>query len=140
MFKQISRTEVTQPEDASIKHIGLTQGLYAVVDADDYEALQRIRWFSIYKPHHGKHYVSGYIGKNKYIRLHNYLMNPPPGMFVDHINHDPLDNRRSNLRIVTHSENCKNRLPRSDKGRIRAIYGGRPTTTILLAQESVDKR
>jgi hypothetical protein len=32
--------------------------------------------------------------------LHRYIMNPPDGYIVDHINFDTLDNRKSNLRVV----------------------------------------
>lgn len=57
-------------------------------------------------------YCRGYIlvnGKRKMIQLHRLLTNCPVGKQVDHINHDTLDNRQSNLRIVTHSENQFNR-------------------------------
>jgi len=41
--------------------------------------------------------------------LHRYLLNPPEDMLVDHINGCGLDNRRENLRIVTPTENNRNR-------------------------------
>lgn len=41
-------------------------------------------------------------------QLHRFIMNPPEGMVVDHINHNPLDNRRDNLRICTQHENSFN--------------------------------
>lgn len=42
-------------------------------------------------------------GKRK--MLHTLLMKPPKGMMADHINHDGLDNRRGNLRVVTSQQN-----------------------------------
>lgn len=44
----------------------------------------------------------------KKTRLHSLLMNPPKGKEVDHIDSDPKNNRRSNLRIVTHRQNMQN--------------------------------
>lgn len=85
-----------------------------MVDDEDYEVVSSFRWFA---------YVSG-ITKNyfraarfsttkngqkkKMIHLPRFLLNAPDGMVVDHINGDTLDNRRSNLRICTTSENGMN--------------------------------
>lgn len=45
---------------------------------------------------------------NGYKSLHRLLMNPPKDMVVDHINRNPLDNRRLNLRVCTVEENNRN--------------------------------
>lgn len=40
--------------------------------------------------------------------LHRYILNPPKNMTVDHINRNPLDNRKENLRICTQFINNQN--------------------------------
>lgn len=47
-------------------------------------------------------------GKKQTIRMHRLLTSAPKGKIVDHINHDRLDNRRSNLRICTQTANMRN--------------------------------
>lgn len=37
--------------------------------------------------------------------IHRIVMGRPAGMVVDHINHNSLDNRKCNLRIISHEEN-----------------------------------
>lgn len=60
---------------------------------------------------------SGYIiwrglinGKKRTIRLHRLIMHADDDQIVDHINRNKLDNRKSNLRFVTCSENLRNTL------------------------------
>lgn len=43
--------------------------------------------------------------------LHRLILNAPPGVQVDHENGDPLDNRRSNLRLCNRYQNAMNRGP-----------------------------
>jgi hypothetical protein len=76
------------------------------VDWSDYSRFVAGHRFSLVKGY--VQYSSTKDGlHNKY--LHRIIMNCPEGMFVDHINHNPLNNSRSNLRIVTLQQNNMNR-------------------------------
>ena len=48
------------------------------------------------------------------IYLHQEIIQVPKGMLIDHINHNPTDNRCANLRAATHSQNICHRRKRSD--------------------------
>lgn len=76
----------------------------------------------------GKYYVKGYrrVRTGKYIKpyLHRLLLDPPDGMVVDHIDGNPLNNRRNNLRVGTASENLQNRkgaMTNSETG-VRGVF------------------
>lgn len=49
------------------------------------------------------------------VSLHREILQVMPGEFVDHINRDIYDNRRSNLRICTRSQNAANSPPPSGR-------------------------
>jgi hypothetical protein len=92
-------------------YIPLTQGFQALVDEHYYEWLMQWRW---------RVDAYGYAVRNRYVddgpgtsgfRMHRELLAPiPEGFEVDHINRDRLDNRIENLRLVTRSENNRNRI------------------------------
>jgi len=44
--------------------------------------------------------------------MHRFLLSPPEDKWVDHIDGDGLNNRRSNLRLVSPSQNGHNRKTR----------------------------
>lgn len=48
-------------------------------------------------------------GRNVKLYLHKLILAPRQGLHVDHINRNPLDNRVSNLRLATYSQNMANR-------------------------------
>ena len=71
-----------------------------IVDTSDLDIVRQDSW------HIGK---NGYVVSNKGKQtIHSLIMTPPKGMCVDHINHNKLDNRRCNLRVVSYSENAFN--------------------------------
>ena len=100
------------------KEIQLTKGYVAIVDDDDYEWLSKYRWCaSVDKREDQGNYTSARTTIYKYfegykwrrsVKMHRLIMDAKRGEIVDHINGDPLDNRRSNLRLCTAAENARN--------------------------------
>ena len=95
------------------KKIPLTHGQYATVDDEDFDEIMKHNWRADYSGNYsGKLYRavrSDYSsGKHKNILMHRQIMGNPIGKIIDHINHDPSDNRKSNLRIATRSQNQSN--------------------------------
>lgn len=80
-------------------------GEFAIVDSEDVEYLSKFRWHKAKFKH--TNYVRGTV-EGKQILLHRLIMKEPVGMDVDHINHNGMDNRKENLRIVTRSQNAQN--------------------------------
>ena len=79
--------------------IPLTQGKSVSVDQDDYWFLRIFKW----------HFDNGYASNKDLGAMHRWLMKPAPGLLVDHIDGDRLNNTRANLRIVTNQQNQSNR-------------------------------
>lgn len=85
--------------------IKLTQNKETIVDEIDFQIFNQFKWYYI---NSGDGYAIRRKG-NKHVLLHREILNlHNPRIFGDHINGDTLDNRRSNLRIVTAKINCRN--------------------------------
>ena len=87
-----------------MKYIPLTQGKQAIVDDEDFERVNQWKWCF----HKGNNEKNAYAFRFNSIRMHRFILNVPKGLHVDHINGDTLDNRKSNLRMCTNSENQLN--------------------------------
>ncbi len=88
-----------------MKRIALTQGRFAIVDDQDYDRISRHKWqYARVGP--GRRY--GRAMRYPSIYMHVEVLGKRPGLYVDHANHDGLDNRRSNLRFATPTENKRN--------------------------------
>jgi hypothetical protein len=92
-----------------MKKLKLSQGKVALVDDEDYEWLNQWKWFA------HKDCNTYYAGRSekingsrKQIWMHRAIMNTPVGLEVDHIDHNGLNNQRSNLRNCTQSQNHMN--------------------------------
>jgi hypothetical protein len=59
---------------------------------------------------------NGYAYTKRHQTIHRLIMDCPDGYMIDHINRNKLDNRKSNLRIVTVGENTINRKTTSNTG------------------------
>jgi hypothetical protein len=129
----------------SFRKIPLTKGQFAIVNAEDFEELARYKWYAskkgrtFYAERAGK--TSGAKTKHSIVLMHRQILDEPAGKCADHINHNGLDNRRANLRIVTQEQNTWNKrkkhgnyssrykgviwYKRSSKWKARIIYRGK---------------
>jgi len=111
-------TEVPEPADDEVRYIPLTKGLFAIVDASDYEWLSRYKWTALVTA--GKTYAIR-SHKGKTILMHRQIMNPPKGMVVDHIDGHGVNNSRTNLRTCTRQQNLCNTRPRGGRSQYKGV-------------------
>jgi hypothetical protein len=100
-----------------MKEIQLTRGQVALVDDDDFVWLSKWKWFA--HGNNGHYYAQrwGTISENrsrKMINMHREIMHTPPELEVDHIDHNGLNNQKSNLRNCTETDNHKNSAIRGE--------------------------
>ena len=93
--------------------IPLQNGMLAVVDDADAVLVADYAWQAI--KDHGVWYVRTRmlrkLAKRRItIYMHHLILGKYPGAQVDHRDGDGLNNRRSNLRLATHSQNQANQL------------------------------
>ncbi|MFP4698669.1 MAG: HNH endonuclease [Eubacteriales bacterium] len=81
---------------------------YFLIDKEDVEKIKKYKWYL-----RSNNYV-GTGGDNETIYLHRYIVDCPDDLFVDHSNHNKLDNRKDNLRICSWSQNNINRKMQSN--------------------------
>lgn len=94
---------------AALAEVPLPSGDRMLLDLEDWLQARRHKW----------HAIKGYPARWKVepgkarvkVFLHRELLGllPGDGQGVDHINGNPLDNRRANLRLCTQAENLQNR-------------------------------
>jgi hypothetical protein len=93
--------------DGNIAYVLLPHGLEAIIDAEDAEKVGKHNWY-FGKNGYAATNIRNKNGKKIMPYLHRFIMNEPDGMDVDHIHGNTLDNRKSQLRVCTTAENCRN--------------------------------
>lgn len=103
-----------------MREITLSGGAVTVVDDEDFAFLSRWKW---------KLHPQGYAARSSWrdgryytVLLHRLVAQTPDGLETDHRNGDKLDNRRANLRAVTHAVNERNKpLSRRNTSGVKGV-------------------
>lgn len=102
-------------------------GNYTVlIDRKDYTKIKHYSWSTANAYRNGRHVVTGLKttikenGKRKTVLLHRLILNVSD--IIDHVNNNPLDNRRKNLRVCSYAENARNRKnQKNQNGNLKGV-------------------
>jgi hypothetical protein len=104
------------------KEIELSQNKVAVVDADMFDELSKYKW-CYYRGYAVRLAIDKITKKYSMIHMHRVVNTTPDALDTDHINGNKLDNRKSNLRSATKSENMCNRgKPKNNTSGFKGVY------------------
>jgi len=93
--------------------IALGDGDFALVDEGWYEFLSLYKW-RLHSKYAGRRITID--GRKVVVYMHRVVAQAGASVEVDHANGNRLDNRASNVRLATRSENMRNRRTRSARG------------------------
>lgn len=87
-----------------MRRIKLTKGKFALIDSKDYRLVSAYRWYALKPNSHVWYACTSFNvnGTKQHIYMHHLIMGFKG---IDHKNCNGLDNRRSNLRKATQSQN-----------------------------------
>ena len=101
-----------------MRAIKLTKGKEALVDDEDYLECNSLPWVA--KLSNNRVWYAARTEtdeRGRYdIYLHNFIMQPPDDMRVDHIDRNGLNCVRSNMRLASRSQNMANRVMPNTSG------------------------
>ena len=117
---------------------------YAIIDLDDLELVSKSNWWL---GKNGYVYNSEHLGYSngkriqKSTLLHRHILNPPDHARIDHINNNPLDCRKKNLRYATVSQNAQNRpKQKNNKSGYKGVHKSHNKTNPFRAQIKINHR
>ncbi len=113
-----SSNEDWKEDPTAVRRIPLTRGKFALVDARDYYRLVKFPWQAI--PSLRTFYAARKLA-GKTVKMHRMIMDAPGHLLVDHIDHNGLNNAKSNLRLCTSAQNGQNM---ASIARGRSMYKG----------------
>ena len=93
--------------------IPLTKDMIAFIYKKDFDKVKDYGWYAKYNKHTESYYAATEIA-NKGVLMHSLILVAPDGVCVDHKDRNTLNNRASNLRFCSPSENAFNSKRRSD--------------------------
>jgi len=97
-----------------MKKIKLTRNKIVIVDNEDFQRVSQYRW-SLLNDKYATTWLKGL--------MHRFILGVSEGIIIDHINGNGLDNRKSNLRICSHVDNCRNRkMSKRNKSGYRGVH------------------
>lgn len=106
-----------------VVRIPLTRGLFATVDDLDAHVVGGHKWqaFRTGAIWYATRQIDG-----RQVGMHRFLLAPPEGLTVDHIDGDGLNNTRANLRIATRAQNSANKRKLVTRGcRFKGVFKGK---------------
>ena len=113
--------------DSAMRKIPLTQGKFVLIDNEDYKRVSLYKWqyclVGKYRDREVAMWRGGEKGKRRTIIMSRYIVNAPKGLVVDHIDGNPLNNKRNNLRICTNQQNTFNQGLRKLKRKTSQFKG-----------------
>jgi hypothetical protein len=111
-------TKPPKPQREGVRHIALTKGYYATVDAADFERLNKYKWTALVT---GSKVYAIRSENGKTILMHREILDAPPDKVVDHIDGTGINNCQANLRLCTKAQNLYNSRPRAARSRYKGV-------------------
>ncbi len=104
-----------------MKLIMLNTGNYVMVDDEWEEVLRKIDWTENRAKHSKTSYAHARVNGIP-IYMHRLITSAPVGSYVDHVNHNGLDNQLENLRVVTQTRNMYNRREKDHSSQYFGVF------------------